>query len=263
MVDVETLTQLREENRIAELFNVYDKLDLEIYNDLEYKFRQQCFYDVWPHQTVKERILSHIFFPQELCQYDQTTSVLSRRYVVIKLAYAAKQNNLLAIHYLLRCFDFYVHDYYYDGENDASDNDSNEDNPHNCSLLPLPNDLSNIRLQLENKLSDMMSNIDFSIENLPWFPLYVLFMSKYNYGNANRCLLNGQHDVRILNEMCWARPEDVTSITVKLKDCLTHGYAEAYLGLARLSQSEEEAYNFYLQAGKYGISEGYDGAACL
>ena len=41
MVDVETLTQLREENRIAELFNVYDKLDLEIYNDLEYKFRQQ------------------------------------------------------------------------------------------------------------------------------------------------------------------------------------------------------------------------------
>ena len=69
--------------------------------------------------------------------------------------------------------------------------------------------------------------------------------------------------VRILNEMCWPRPEDVTSITVKLKDCLTLVIQKHIWVWRDYSSPKRKPIISIFQAGEYGISEGSDGAARL
>ena len=79
----------------------FSGLDDQVYIDLNTEFRRQRFYDAWPHQTVKEKVLSQIFFPQELKDLNESPSALYfRDHILYRLAYAAKNNDLLALYYI-------------------------------------------------------------------------------------------------------------------------------------------------------------------
>lgn len=255
MIDAETLTHSSDARQISQLFNVYDKLSLSIYDHLEYKFQQQRFYDVWPNQTVKERILGHMFFPRDAHYgFEPTVCLYSRHHVLLKLAYTAKQNDLLAMHYLNHIFDFFAPSYARD-ENDSEENDYSydSDDSYDDPYRHLNPDLANMKLQLGTKLSDLKAGIDVSAADLQWL--------RYRLNGSFNPSCN--HDVRMQYIRASSSSEDVNLIRDQYKSCLSQNYPVAFLGLAQLAQSNKEAYDLYLQAGNHGISDGYHRAALM
>ena len=63
LVQTESLKHAINREQIVKLYNWYNTLEEEVCIELDHNFRTQQFYDVWPNQTSKDKVISHLFFP--------------------------------------------------------------------------------------------------------------------------------------------------------------------------------------------------------
>lgn len=244
---------------VRKLYGWFSGLDDQVYIDLNTEFRRQRFYDAWPHQTVKEKVLSQIFFPQELKDLNESPSALYfRDHILYRLAYAAKNNDLLALYYMYHCLNFFEQDLDKD-EINLSDDELNKQ-----TTTPLDS-WRDMKLQFRCKLYKLLEATDINDTTLPYWCLSRIYDFLFLTDEAKTCLESAAryNDPRSFFEMALCSKQNKVDQISELEQLVSMDWPAAFLLLAQIADSMDAAYKLYIKAGENNISEGYHQAALM
>lgn len=188
----------------------------------------------WPEQSLKDSIISSIFFPKELEEnQDIDVFIYQKQRIHFALAFSAKHGGRLAYYHLARIIEHY---------------NSNE-NDDIRKVMEFFDSYNNIDKLSENKTDN--------IEELQNFSLGVLFLYLNTFEKAKDYFKKAEQLSKALYYSAMLEEEQQQVALYQRAYNNGNGEPRALLGLARTAEDINQTFERYLEAGKSGIAEGY------